>query len=149
MPLFGKKKKDEKKEQGSDIEAPEEDGLLMARGSAAPAPEAAADTSVEGGDSEPDLEAATEDDAVDLSALDGDLEETPEQAETPTAAVEAEEKSNADDLLSAFEDDDSGGDLKDITKDIEDVPIADLLAELREIRTTLPPDALETGQDVA
>ena len=38
MPIFGSKKK---KEQGADIEAPEEDGLFMARSSEAAASEAA------------------------------------------------------------------------------------------------------------
>lgn len=139
MPLFGSKKK---KKQGSDIEAPEEDDLLMARGSAASAPEAGPEPPVDAEDSESDP-TVPEDDAVDLSVLDGDPDETP--AETP----EAEEKSNADDLLAAFEDDDSYGELAEITKDLEDIPIADLLADIREIRTALPPEALETGQDVA
>ena len=139
MPLFGKKKnKDKKKEKGSDIEAPEEDGLLMARGADAP--------SLEDGVGESGPDTQTEEEARDLSVLDGGSAETPEAAETPPAA---EEKSNADDLLSAFDDDDSGGELAELTKDLEDVPMAELIAELREIRLTLPPEALESDEDVA
>ncbi len=150
MPLFGSKKK---KEQGADIEAPEEDGLFMARGSDQPDPEAATESSLDDEDSESDPAVLTEDDAPDLSVLDGDSEETQESgetpAETPTAAAEKEDESSAADLMSAFQDDETHGDLADITKDLEEVPMADLLAELREIRTTLPPEALGTGEDVA
>lgn len=152
MPLFGSKKK-KKKERGADIEAPEEDGLFMARGSEAVASEGAPAPTVDGEDNESDPAALTGEDVADLSALEGEAEETAEPdeaaAETPTAAAPEEEKSNADDLLAAFADDEVEGDLVDITKDLEDVPMADLLAELREIRTTLPPEALTSGEDVA
>ncbi len=153
MPLFGSKKK-KKKERGADIEAPEEDGLFMARGSEAVDSEGAPAPSVDSEDNESDPAALTGDDVADLSALEGEAEETAEPdeaaAETPTAAAPEEEKSNADDLLAAFADDDEvSGDLADITKDLDDVPMADLLAELREIRMTLPPEALEHSEDVA
>ena len=139
MPLFGKKKK---KEQGDDIEDPEEEGLFMARGSDQTDMEGATNPSADGEsvESEPsDLEAALE--------VEG--EPAPESDEAPIAAAEAEDKSDADDLLSAFQDDDTEADLTDITKDLEDVSIAELLAELREIRATLPAEALEQGEDAA
>ena len=147
MPLFGsKKKKDKKKEKGADMESSEDDGLFMARGSDAASPEKAAALSLEDGDGEPDPDIQTEDEAPGLSVLDGGPEETSE----PAAPAAAEEPSNADDLLSAFDDDDdSGGELAELTKDLEDVPMAELLAELREIRMTLPPEVLESGEDVA
>ena len=151
MPLFGSKKKN--KERGADIEAPEEDGLFMARGSEASASEAAAAPSLDGEDGESDPAALTGDDVTDLSAGDGEAQETPGleevAAETPAAAAKEEDKSSTDDLLAAFQDDDTHGDLTDITKDLEDVPMAELLAELREIRATLPPEALEKSEDAA
>ena len=142
MPLFGRKKKDKKEEEGADIEAPEEDGLFMAQGSDAEAPAAAAPA-----DGEATSDLVPDDDAPDLSVLDGGSEEA-ESAEAPVEAPAAEE-SNADDLLSAFEDDETYGDLADLVKDLEDVPMAELMEDLRQIRTTLPPDVIGTGEDVA
>ena len=87
MPLFGsKKKKDKKKEKGADMESSEDDGLFMARGSDAASPEKAAALSLEDGDGEPDPDIQTEDEAPGLSVLDGGPEETSGPA-APSAAA--------------------------------------------------------------
>ncbi len=142
MPLFGSKKK----KKNEDIEAPEEDGLFMARGSEKLASDAALASSEDGEDSEPDLAALTGDDPLDLSAPEDEAEET--SAEAAPEPPKAEEPSGADDILSAFEDDEESGDLADLTKDLEDVPMAELMDELRSIRATLPPEALENSENV-
>ena len=151
MPLFGSKKK--KEQRGTDIEVPEEDGLFMARNSEQTDTEAGSAPSVDEENNETEPGTLTGDDALEVSGLEGEAQETTDSkeasAEVPAAATNAEDESGADDLLAAFQDDETHGDLTDITKDLEDVPIADLLAELREIRATLPPEALENDEDVA
>ena len=142
MPLFGSKKK--KEQQGTNIDAPEEDGIFMARASEAPTSDGAKPSDGESVEPElSDLEPTNEEETE--PALDSD-EAT---AETPAAAAKAENESSADDILAAFEDDETEEDLTEITKDLEDVPIADLLADLREIRAMLPAEALEQAEDAA
>ncbi len=70
------------------------------------------------------------------------------------ASAKGEEGSGADDdLLSAFRSVGPVTGVTDLTKEIEDVPIEGLLAELQEIRGMLPPtpaaDSSEAGEDVA
>ena len=70
------------------------------------------------------------------------------------ASAKGEEGSGAeDDLLSAFRNVGPVTGATELTKEIEDVPIDGLLAELREIRSMLPPtpaaDGSEAGEDVA
>lgn len=142
MPLFGSKKK--KEQQGTNIEAPEEDGIFMARSSEASTSDEAKPSDGESVEPElSDLESANEGETEPASDAD---EAT---AEPPAAAAKAEDESSADDLLAAFQDDETEGDVTDLTKDLEDVPIADLLADLREIRAMLPAEALEQAEDAA
>ena len=109
--------------------------------------------SAPGEDAEPAPVALTGDDAADGSAVEGEAQETPESGEASaekfSVAAEAEDESSADDLLVAFQDEDTYGDLADITKDLDDIPMADLLAELRDIRAMLPPEALLKREDAA
>jgi len=157
MPLFGKKK-----DKAVDIEAPEDEGLLMATGgetgakavSLPSAPTAA----------EPDAEAGNDIDDDDLSdaaaaalAAAADVpdgagvvgEDGAAEAPKLTLVKASAEESSEDDLLSMFKDSESYGELADLIKDLEDVPAADLLAELREIRGVLPPDVLAEGEQAA
>lgn len=146
MPLFGKKKNEEAG-QGGDIEAAEEDGLLMSTRGAAPAAEheAAPEPEAEmpaAGPSDETADGMSAEAAPDGEVRDGESAEGEEDDDPASfaAKAESEEETGDDDLLSMFKDDESHGELAELTKDLDDVPIADLLAELREIRSTLPPD---------
>jgi hypothetical protein len=149
MPLFGKKK-----DSGTDIEAAEEDGLLIQTGGAPAADETApAPQSVPEPAPPVDLDEPLSDDAESaLAGLDGnegDRDETDgEESEEGSTqfSVAASEDSKEDDILSMFNDSESYGDLAELTKDIDDVAASDLLAELREIRSMLPAEALEDQQ---
>jgi len=162
MPLFGSKKKES---QGDDIEDEEGEGLFMAQSSEqSPAAAIAEDVSAVESDAD---EAPAESgeapsgvftvaaEADEASTAEGDAEETPESDKAPdrtftvAAEADAEEDSSVDDLMSAFQDDETHGDLADMTKDLEDVPISDLLAELREIRAMLPAEAHQESEEAA
>ncbi len=104
---------------------------------AAPAEEdddllAAAESGGDGGEGEASAAPAEEDD--DLLAA----------AEAPTAADEvkpeeaAKDDAAEDDLLSAFKVEEVHSDLADLTKDIEEVAMTDLLDQLRDVRGMLP-----------
>jgi len=146
VPLFGSKKKEK---PGTDIEAAEEDGLFVSRSSegpeteVAPVPPSATTADGESGEPEPSLD----------SALEEEVEPEPESDEAPaepvSVAAKAEGESGVDDLMAAFQDDETHGELADITKELDDVPMADLLAELRDIRGLLPAEALENTEDAA
>lgn len=148
MPLFGSKKKqdDDEAPVGVDIGAAEEDGLLMSTAAAAPekgggAPlksvpvdAAAVDmpnqpVGEEEGDDEPPADEGEE---------GGSSEEAP-----ANFAVQVESGDATDDLLAVFKDGAAHGETAELTKDLDDIPIQDLLMELREIRSQLPPDVLE------
>lgn len=158
---FGKKKSDE----DEDLEAPEESGLLMTTkgnqpGSAGePDPEPASPEPVDELDSgttqdqptvvvTPGGAAAEEvDPLLDAALADPDAED---QTESDAEADTGESKeSDAADLMSAFTDDETYGDLTNLIKDIEDIAAIALLEELREVRAMLPPEVLDEGESVA
>lgn len=155
MPLFGKKK-----ETGKDIEAAEEDGLLMSTAGVqpeAPAEPAPAPPPRPVVEEEP-LNADDEISDAAAAALAGGEEEEEEAAqdngnvepaEPARFSVSAESEEGDDNILSMFTDQESYGELAELTKDIDDVSMSDLLAELREIRSALPSYALEEDNEAA
>jgi hypothetical protein len=56
----------------------------------------------------------------------------------PAGEGGGEEQAGADDLLAAFRDTATDSSVGDLTKEIDDVPIEELLAGLREVRSMLP-----------
>ena len=149
MKLLSRFKKGEKSD-GADsqiIADSEEEGLLMptppaaesggaAEGEASAAPAAdddllAAAESDDGGEGEASAAPAADDDLL-AAAESGDG--------AAEAEVDAEKSADADDddVLSAFKTVEVYTDVSDLTKDIEEITIADLLELVREVRGMLP-----------
>lgn len=163
MPRFLKSKKDEVAPGATEetLEQGEEEGLLMstrlepARPAEEVEPPAVAEQ--EQGQAETDdlLESAQDETAVDspaqapqdAAASPDPLEASAEQ-ETPATAEPAEQESTPgeetsdeadDDPLAAFRSVGEESGASDLTKEIEDIPIEELLASAREVRSMLPP----------
>ncbi len=154
---FGKKKD---KDEGDDLVEEEESGLLMSTkgDQAGPAGESAPEP-LDELDPDANQEQATDAETPEEEAAgEGDplLEAAPadpaaEAQGTAEAAVDAGDsgKSDAADLMAAFQDEESDGDLADILVGVDDIAASALLEELREIRSELPPEALDQGESAA
>ena len=161
MPLlsrFKKGKASSDDEALADVE--EDEGLLIATGDqqdgseAQPdqeeAPEAAlAESPAAGEENAPDEQADAEEAAAEEAAAEeaaaeeADVSKEVAEDSSPDAAdaqAETDEGEGAaeDDLLSAFREADTVTEYGDLTKDIEDIPITQLLEDARELRSMLP-----------
>lgn len=152
---FGKKKK---KDEDDDLQE-EESGLLMSTkgeqpasaagsGSAPASPQPSDDLDPGAADGQkadaeaPGGEAGAEGDPLLAAALADPLAEDESAAEAPVE-TESDEKSDAADLMAAFQTDEvSSSDLTDLLVGVEVVAASALLEELREVRSMLPPGAL-------
>lgn len=79
---------------------------------------------------------------------EGDVDDLTAAAQAPPAtdeikAEEPEEAAADDDLLSAFKIEEVQSDLTDLTKDIEEIAMTDLLEQLRDVRGMLPATSAE------
>lgn len=156
---FGKKRD---KEEDDDLEVEEESGLLMSTkgeqpvstAESGPAPASpqpsdaldpgAADGQTAGAEA-PGGEAGAEGDPLLAAALADPLAED-ESAGEASAETGNSEKSDAADLMAAFQTDEaSSSDLTDLLVGVDVVAASALLEELREIRSMLPPAALDQG----
>jgi len=129
MPMFGKKKKDDELEAAA-LEEGDDEGLFMPQ-----IPRGPDETDV-------DLDEAAPVKLRPVTTAEAEagveVDDSPETPETPATQKEPEpDESSSDDPLSLFRaaqvEDDEGN----IAKEIEDVPIDEVLADARELRALL------------
>lgn len=139
MPLLRRRKQEDVlEEEVDDLLDESEGGLLMS--TVGQAAEQERPLGAEGG--EPDglagmaTEEAPADEVAEGEAAPGAASDGGPPA--PLHMVSAEEPSSDDDPLAAFKDMTVHGGLGHLTDDMEDIEIADLVADLREVRGMLP-----------
>ncbi len=129
MPMFGKKKKDDELEAAA-LEEGDDEGLFMPQ-----IPRGPDETDV-------DLDEAAPVKLRPVTTAEAEagveVDDSPETPETPATQKEPEpDESSSDDPLSLFRaaqvEDDEGN----IAKEIEDVPIDEVLSDARELRALL------------
>lgn len=84
----------------------------------------------------------------DMVEAAGGEQPAPAAKSVELQSISVESSDGADDpLMAAFRDSTVASDVGDLTQDIEDISVEELVAELREVRSMLPPTLPGAGDD--
>jgi hypothetical protein len=141
--FLGDKKQEDDPLAGLDVEGEEQaEGLFMQAGPSGPAEpafgpgvafqDAAAAPGDPAGALEPEPQAAPDNVVAFQVAAEPDPQA--DAGSAPEAAAEEEVSPEANDILAAFSASHSSGELGELAKEVDDVPVDELVAQLRELR---------------
>jgi hypothetical protein len=137
--FLGDKKQEDDPLAGFDVEGAEQaEGLFMQAGPSGPAePAFGPGVAFQGAAAAPGDPAEAlepEPQAAPDNVVAFQVAEEPEPAEAAEPAAEAEVSPEANDILSAFSAGHHSGELGELAKEVDDVPVDELVAQLRELR---------------